>query len=161
MEQFTHTQAGLRAALEAGGEVRSLGTVLGGYEILCAVRGGDRQPSIVITAGAHADELSGVYAAIRMAQKLDTPHQTFIIPVRDPFGFHGFRRAVQFCVGRPVRLDTPEDVVRVLKSEGELLHEDGSFASEAGRVRRGVRHWCRFPNIQRWTQHRTSAEKPP
>jgi len=127
MDESLHTQARLKAALEEGGEVRSLGTVLGGYEILCAVRGGDRQPSIVVTAGAHADELGGVYAALRMAECLDTPHQTFIIPVRDPFGFHGFRRAVQFCVGRPVRIEGPDDVVRVLKSEGELLHEDGSF----------------------------------
>ncbi len=127
MQQAPHTSKRLRDALAAGGEIRSLGTVPGGYDLLCAVRGGDRQPSIVITAGAHADELGGVYAAIRLAQSLDTPHQTFIIPVRDPFGFHGFRRALAFCIGQPVQVENAADVAALLKNHGEVLYEQGTY----------------------------------
>ena len=55
---------------ESACEVRSLGKVMGGYDVLCAVAGGAKEPAIVITAGAHADELGGVYGALTLLREI-------------------------------------------------------------------------------------------
>ena len=107
--------------------VVSLGSTLGGRELWCAQVGGDAEPSILITAGAHADELGGVYAALRIIQKPETNRRMYVVPNRDPLGLEGFRRYLEFALGSRVYVQSPRDVVRILKEHGTLLYEEGTY----------------------------------
>ncbi|HBY96057.1 MAG: M14 family zinc carboxypeptidase [Ardenticatenaceae bacterium] len=104
-----------------------LGTTLGGREVLCAQVGGALEPAVLITAGAHADELGGVYAALRLLQRPQTQRKVYVVPNRDPLGLEGFRRYLQFALGSSLDMRTPQDVVRVLKGQGTLFYEEGTF----------------------------------
>ena len=106
--------------------VVSLGSTLGGRELWCAQVGGDAEPSILITAGAHADELGGVYAALRIIQKPETNRRMYVVPNRDPLGLEGFRRYLEFALDSPVNVQSPRDVVKTLKEHGTLLYEEGT-----------------------------------
>jgi predicted deacylase len=78
----------------SGKPVRVLGYTPSGLPIVCARTGGERQPPILITAGAHADEVSGVFAAVELIESFETEHETYIVPLRDPTGFAGYPRAL-------------------------------------------------------------------
>ena len=65
------------------------GQAIDGTPMLAARAGGDKQPAIFITAGSHAIEPAGVYAALNLLQMLDTEHEVHILPLRDPLGFAG------------------------------------------------------------------------
>lgn len=85
------TRASVHEVLRGSGKpVRRLGPAFGGEEILCGETGGERLPSILITAGCHTPEAAGVVAALRLPDGLQTDLKTCVIPLRDPFGFNDF-----------------------------------------------------------------------
>jgi hypothetical protein len=127
MASDVNSNALLRRFLEESGcEIRKLGTVLGNYEVLCAVAGGTKNPPILITSGAHADEIAGVHAALRLLRELETDHRLFIVPVRDPFGFEGYRANLEFALGKSLRLESARDVYETL-GKGHVLYESGTY----------------------------------
>jgi hypothetical protein len=123
-----YSNATLRSYLEDSNcEILRLGSVLGGFDVLCAVAGGKKDPAILITAGSHADEVAGVHAALALLRGLVTQHKLYVIPVRDPFGFEGYRANLQFAAGSSVRIEGPADVYEVLRGKGKVLYENNTY----------------------------------
>ena len=116
----------LRYLEESDCEIRVLGKVLGGFDVLCAFAGGKKDPPILITSGAHADEVAGVHAALRLLREIKTEHRLCVLPVRDPFGFEGYRANLEFAKGEPLKINAVADVYHVLR-QGVLLYEQGTY----------------------------------
>jgi hypothetical protein len=115
-------------ALEASGKpLRILGTTLGGDRVVCAETGGERLPPIVVTAGSHSPEVAGVTAALRLVNELRSSHKTYVIPMRDPFGFNTFDHCLSGILGRPVTVETHAATVALLERFGTVLLQDKVF----------------------------------
>lgn len=97
---------------------RHLGTTLYGLDIY-AYQVGDRGPSGLVTAGAHAEEVAGVATAYALAANFQTGLQGWVVPCRDPLGWDGFRRTLTRAIGRSVRVRSHDDVVELIKRYGE------------------------------------------
>src|SRR6266852_965435 len=106
------TSASVHDALRATGKpVRRLGSAFGGEEILCVETGGESLPPILITAGAHTPEAAGVVAALRLLDELETDRKTYVIPLRDPFGFNNFDYCLSALLGRPTTVASHAETV--------------------------------------------------
>jgi hypothetical protein len=115
-------------ALEASGRrLRTLGTTLGGERVVCAETGGERLPPILVTAGSHSPEVSGVTAALRLVNELRSSHKTYVIPMRDPFGFNNFDHCLSAILGRPVQVGSHAAIVAELGRHGTVLLQDEIF----------------------------------
>ena len=55
---------------------------------------------------------------------LDTEHQVYIIPTRDPMGMNGYAYALSLSLGEEPELNAVEDVEKILRSRGEVLYEE-------------------------------------
>ncbi|CAN0454882.1 unnamed protein product, partial [Phaeothamnion confervicola] len=121
------TNADLAAAMRsAGGTVEPLGITAFDEPIWMGRFGGDRGAPIVITAGSHADEVAGVFAAIDLAESLQSDHPIYIIPARDPLGWNGFAHTLQRADPSAPLVTTHEDARTVLERH-EVLHDDGDL----------------------------------
>lgn len=109
-----------------GADVDVLSTTEFDEPIWVAKCGGDRLPVIVITAGSHADEVAGIYAALDLVRSLDSDHATYVIPCRDPLGWNGFTATLQRALLGSDPVHSYDDAVKILRSE-EVLYDDGSF----------------------------------
>ncbi len=102
-------------------------TVLGcapdGAPIVSVKSGGEKEPAIFISAGSHSTEQAGVSAAMELIDGLETDHQTYVIPCRDPIGLNGFAYALRLSLGEEPELSSAEDVVAILRERGEILHD--------------------------------------
>ena len=109
----------------AGKPVRVLGYAPSRLPIVCARIGGERQPPILITAGAHADEVSGVFAAVELIESFETEHETYIVPLRDPNGFAGYQRALARALAQTSEVSGTSQVCReietCLRSRGRVV----------------------------------------
>lgn len=104
-----------------------LGYVPGGDPIVAVEAGGEQEPPIFITAGAHATEHAGVCAAVELIEALDTPHKVYIIPSRDPIGLNGYADALGLALGTDVDVTSYDDAKEILEADGEIVHQDGEF----------------------------------
>jgi len=114
----------LDAVEETGAPYRVLDRAPGGRPIVGVEAGGEREPAVLVTAGAHATEHAGVVAAVELIEALDTDHQVYVVPSRDPVGLDGYASALELSLGERVDLDGPGDVEPLLRSAGEVVHED-------------------------------------
>jgi len=109
-------------ALHASGKpLHEWGQAIDGMPMLAARTGGDKQPAIFITAGSHAIEPAGVYAALNLLQMLDTEHEVHILPLRDPFGFAGVNHCLSFAAGHSVEVSSQQATLDFLKTRAQLL----------------------------------------
>jgi hypothetical protein len=123
------TSASVHDILRASGKpVRRLGPAFGGEEVLCVETGGTRLPPILITAGAHTPEAAGVVAALRLLDELETDRKTYVVPLRDPFGFNDFDHCLSTLVGRPTTVASHAEIVALLGRVGEILWDRDDFA---------------------------------
>jgi hypothetical protein len=123
------TSTSVHAAIRSSGKpVRRLGTTFGGEEVLCFETGGERLPPILITAGAHTPEAAGVVAALRLLEELETDRKTYIVPLRDPFGFNDFDYCLSYLLGRPTAVASHAETVDLVRRSGELLWDRDSLA---------------------------------
>jgi hypothetical protein len=106
---------------KVGADVQILGTSSFDEPIWLAKTGGTKQPAIVITAGSHADEVAGVFAALHFVQSLASDHAIYIVPCRDPNGWNGFSATLQ-----RVRPGTPA-VTSHVEAAAELRTADVYF----------------------------------
>lgn len=91
---------------------------------IVAVRaGGDKQPAILISAGSHATEHAGVVAAVELIQQLDTAHELWVLPCRDPVGLGGYAEALSLGLGERPELESLDDAEALLRGRGEVLHD--------------------------------------
>jgi hypothetical protein len=107
--------------------VRVLGTAFGGEEIRCVETGGERLPPILITAGTHTPEAAGIVAALRLLEEVRTDRKTYIIPLRDPFGFNDFDHCLSTLLTRPVHVDSHPEVVELLRRDGTIVVDREDF----------------------------------
>ena len=116
----------LERVSQSGRPMRKLGYTLDAKSPIIAVRcGGEKEPAVFITAGSHSTEQAGVSAAVELIEELDTEHQVYIIPSRDPLGLNGYRYVLRGGLGEdPGELDSFETVEALLHQEGEVLFEE-------------------------------------
>ena len=107
--------------------VTVLGNTVDGSPLVAARGGGDKAPAIFITAGSHSTEHAGVAAAVQLIDELDTEHQVYVIPTRDPVGLNGFHHALALGLGERPDFDDFDGLEEILHSAGEVLYEDDDF----------------------------------
>lgn len=95
-----------------------------GLEVLAVRTGGSKGPPILITAGSHADEAAGVLAAVEYAESLQTEHETWVVPLRDPLGWNGFAWTYRQATGRPAGWDSYQALREELHRGTTIVHED-------------------------------------
>ena len=91
--------------------------------VVCLRTGGEKLPAIFISAGSHSTEQAGVGAAVGLLAELNTEHQVYVIPSRDPMGMNGYGYALSLSVGEEPVVSSVEDVRTFLKTRGEVLYE--------------------------------------
>ena len=94
-----------------------------GQAIIALRSGGKKEPPILITAGAHADEPSGPFGALALLEELNTDYATYIVPLRDPFAWNGFDHALSFALEREVVLTEHDQAEEVLRSSGRVIFD--------------------------------------
>ncbi len=142
----------LMAHLAATGKtVQTLATLPFGREIVAIQTGGDRLPAIVLTAGAHATEVEGTLAALRLIDTLETEHVTYIVPTRDPLGTEGYGATLRRAAGTDEPLNTGETVGALLR-RGDVLFDDGALVIAAYGPR-AFAHMPRQPDWGPWGHH--------
>ncbi len=102
---------------------KTLGRTPDGQAIVAIKSGGDKSPAIFISAGSHSTEQAGVSAAVDLLDELDTEHQVYTIPDRDPIGMNGFAYALSLSLDPPPVLNNLDDVGSLLRERGEVLYE--------------------------------------
>jgi hypothetical protein len=112
----------------SGRPIRQLGRAVDGAPILSARVGGDRQPPVLITAGAHAHEPAGVLAALSVLEGLDTEHEVHILPLRDPMGFAGANHCLSVAAGQRVEVSNHREALGYLQEHASLLSARGDLS---------------------------------
>lgn len=132
----------LETLKKRGHKLRVLGYAPDRSPIVGIKAGGDKKPAIFISAGSHSTEQAGVAAAVELIDKLDTKHQVYVIPCRDPIGLSGFRYALSLGLGEVPEFETMEQMEALLRDRGEvLLDADGKLLvliGEYGYANRGL-----------------------
>jgi hypothetical protein len=115
--------------------VREWGKARNGAPILSARTGGDKQPAILIAAGAHSDETAGVHAALSLLNFFESRHELHILPLRDPFGFNGINHCLTIAGGQKVEAASHLEVLDYLKTNARLIwSEESSFIFLLGEI---------------------------
>jgi hypothetical protein len=123
--EYLTTSDVLEALRDSGKPLHEWGLAVDGTPLLAARTGGERKPAIFITAGSHAPEAAGVYAALELLRALETEHETHVLPLRDPLGFDGVNRCLSFAARRPVQVSSHRAALDYLSANGRLLLRDG------------------------------------
>lgn len=105
----------------------TLARTLDDLEIVSIQTGGTRQPPVLITAGAHAGEPSGVYGALELLTRIHCEFETHIVPLRDPFAWQGLERCLSFALREPVTIDDHAHLDRMLTTRGQVIFRDGDL----------------------------------
>jgi len=114
----------LEAVAGTGRPVRTLGHTADGSPLICVRSGGDKEPAIFITAGSHSTEHAGVSAAVNLIEGLDTEHQVYVIPTRDPIGMNGYAYALSLGLGETPQVESFDQAEEILRREGDVLFEE-------------------------------------
>lgn len=123
--EFFDRYTDLTAWLEGKGhKLNVLGCAPDGSPIVCFKVGGEKHPSIFISAGSHSTEQAGIGAAAMLGEQINTDHQVYVIPSRDPIGMNGFAYALGLSLGKEPNLGSIEDIEGLLKVEGEVIFEE-------------------------------------
>ena len=112
-------------ALQASGHpITEWGEAIDGTPMLGVRIGGDKQPALFITAGAHCTETAGVHSCLHLLELLDTEHEVHILPLRDPLGFGGVNRCLSHAAGQSVRVADTDACRAYLEAHADLLWHD-------------------------------------
>jgi len=126
-----NSSCGFEAYLESHGlESRVLARLPMDHQLLSICVNGEA-PTIMITAGSHADEIAGVFASvellIRMVKgELAVPNRVVFVPLRDPIGWDGFNHALASVTGRHLDIMCHDEAKSLLTSlPTATCHESG------------------------------------
>lgn len=169
--QIYRTYGELLERLERFGRpIRVLGHAPDGSPLVVVRAGGEREPAIFVTAGSHSTEHAGVSAAVELIEELDTEHQVFVLPTRDPVGLGGFAHALALGRGTAPEFTSFEEVEAILRQEGEVaLDEDGlvvaligeyGYASCRPHPDRPHPQWAAYLKLQRLAKERPEVLVP-
>ena len=120
MEGMT-TQRAAQALNESSGILHHWGSAVDGAAILSAQCGGQRKPAVLITAGVHAHEVGGVWAALELMEQLQTQQEVHILPLRDPFGFSGVNHCLSFAAGSQIALADHASILGYLGEHASII----------------------------------------
>ena len=127
------TDGVLDAMKSSGKPLEEWGQAIDGTPMLGVRTGGDKQPAIFITAGAHCTETAGVHSALNLLEMLNTEHEVHILPLRDPLGFGGVNRCLSYAAGEPVQVADTGACLEFLKANADLLwHADEAYVFKLG-----------------------------
>lgn len=132
--QIFHTYAELLDRIrQANHRTRVLGHAPDGSPLIAVRSGGQKEPAVLITAGAHATEHAGVSAAVQLLESLRTEHIVYVLPTRDPVGLGGFAHALSLGLGETPEFQTFDAVESILRETGDVLFdEDGMVLALIG-----------------------------
>ena len=125
MQPFASYADLLTCIQDNGHTPQILGRAPDGQPIVSIKSGGDKTPAIFISAGSHATEQAGVGAAYALIDEIETEHQLYTIPNRDPIGMNGLAYALGLSLDEAPNLGGLDDVAPLLKKHGEVLYEEG------------------------------------
>lgn len=130
---FPRYAAVLETITKRGHKLRVLGYAPDRSPIVVIQAGGQKKPAIFISAGSHATEHAGVAAAVELIDRLQTQHQLFVLPCRDPIGMNGYRYALSLGLGEEPVIGSVEEAEALLRHKGEVLHDaDGTLLAIIG-----------------------------
>ena len=125
-----------------GHTLRTLGFAPDKSPIVGVKTGGTKKPAIFISAGAHSTEHAGVVAAVELIDRLQTKHEVWVIPTRDPIGLNGYRYALSLGLGELPQVESLADADALLRKRGEVLFDEGEtllvLMGEYGYANRGL-----------------------
>ena len=104
-----------------------LGRAPDGSPLIAVKCGGDRSPAVFIGSGSHATEHAGVVAAVALMDDLQTSHEVWILPCRDPISLNGFSYALSLALGESPAIDTVESAEKLLREKGQVLYAAGGL----------------------------------
>lgn len=104
-----------------------IGHTLGDRPLVCLRVGGEKKPPIMITAGSHADEPAGVFGVMRLLFELQTDFETWVVPCRDPLGWDGYVRYLEFVLKKPLAVSDHDALEQVLLRQGDVVYREGSL----------------------------------
>ena len=109
---------------EQGHECRLIACAPDGSPVVAVRAGGARTPAVFITAGSHSTEQAGVTAAVQLIEELQTEHQVWVVPTRDPMGMNGYCAALDWALGEATALASREDLEGLLRDRGEVIIDE-------------------------------------
>ena len=113
--------------------VRVLAAAPDGSPLVAVRTGGERLPAVLITAGSHSTEHAGVSAAVALIERLETDHQVYVVPCRDPVGLGGYAHALALGLGVAPEFSGYEELDDLLRSAGEVaVDEEGLLLVQIG-----------------------------
>lgn len=129
---------------QRGHQTRVLGYAPDRSPLVAVKAGGDKTPAIFISAGAHATEQAGVAAAVELIDRLETRHELYVLPCRDPIGLTGFAYALSLSLGDAPQLSSMDEAESLLREKGEVLYDEGDtllvLIGEYGYANRSLHH---------------------
>lgn len=118
---------------QRGHQTRVLGYTPDRSPVVTVKGGGQKKPAIFISAGSHSTEHAGVVAAVDLIDELETDHELYVIPCRDPIGLSGFRHALGLSLGSDPDIQSMVEVEALLREKGDVLYEkDGLLLVSIG-----------------------------
>ncbi|MED5413687.1 MAG: hypothetical protein VYC64_01950 [Candidatus Latescibacterota bacterium] len=150
--------------------VEVLGHTVDGSPIVAARGGGSKRPAIFITAGSHSTEQAGVSAAVSCIEELETEHQVYVIPTRDPVGMQGFAHVLSLGLGERPEADDFDQVESLLRDQGGVLFEEDDlllaligeygYASARPAPERACAQYFFYQRLQRLAKEHPEALEP-
>jgi len=99
-----------------------------GHPIVVFKTGGREEPPVLVTAGSLGVEVAGVYAALELTLQVDVERTVYILPSRDPTGFHEASYILSKILGENVSVKSVVDLRKLLTGVGaEFLSETGDL----------------------------------
>jgi hypothetical protein len=142
MEPFRRYADLLKTLENRGQEYRVLGYAPDRSPVVAVRGGGKKEPAIFIGAGSHSTEHAGVVAAVELIDRLETDHQVYVIPCRDPIGLNGYAYALSLSLGEVPDVQSVGEVEALLREKGEVLYDEDetllALIGERGYSNRGL-----------------------
>jgi hypothetical protein len=118
---------------QRGHRTRVLGYAPDRSPVVAVKGGGTKKPAIFISAGSHSTEHAGVVAAVDLIGELETAHELYVIPCRDPIGLSGYRHALGLSLGSAPEIQSVAEAEKLLREKGDILYDnDGRLLVSIG-----------------------------
>jgi hypothetical protein len=132
----------LETLRQRGHRWRVLGAAPDRSPVVAVRAGGDKKPAILISAGSHSTEHAGVVAAVELIDRLQTEHEVWVLPCRDPAGLGGYAHALSLGLGERPELASLAEAEALLRERGEVLYDEEdtllAIIGEYGYANRGL-----------------------
>jgi len=124
MRGFSTNADLLAHVVENGHGYRTLGRAPDGSPIVAVEGGGDAEPGVLVTAGAHATEHAGVRAAVEILDAVETHRRVVVVPTRDPVGLNGYTYALETALGETLVVESYDGLADLLRTEADVVVDD-------------------------------------